>query len=59
VTAGSRLEIFVTRARTRSGRYRFGAVGNYFSYEFKAAGIRRRLERCLRPGSRTPRRRCL
>lgn len=56
--AGTRLEIFVTRPRTRSGRYRFGAIGNYYRFTIRERGLSPRVDRCLKPGTTTPLRRC-
>jgi hypothetical protein len=58
VRAGAKLEILVTRARTASGRFKYGAIGNYFAYTARARGFSPRVTRCLKPGSKTPRTRC-
>jgi hypothetical protein len=55
---GAALELLVTRAHTSAGRYRFGAVGNYFRYTVRNGRLSARTDRCLQPGSTTPRRRC-
>jgi hypothetical protein len=55
---GAQLQIFITRGASGSGRFSEGAFGNYFLYEFGAEGIRKRVVRCLRPNSMTPRRQC-
>lgn len=56
---GARLELLVTRPRTASGRYRYGAIGNYFRYDVRAGALGSRVDRCLKPGSKVPRRRCV
>jgi hypothetical protein len=55
---GAALEVFVTMRPRGGGRFRHGAIGNYFKYVFDANGIRTRTTRCLRPGSMRPRRSC-
>jgi hypothetical protein len=56
---GAVLEILVTRARTSSGRYRYGAIGNYYRYTIRGERLSARVDRCLKPGSTTPRKRCV
>jgi hypothetical protein len=56
--AGAVLELRVTMKRRGSGRFRHGAFGNYFRYEFGRGEVRSRTVRCLLPGKRAPRRRC-
>jgi hypothetical protein len=56
--AGTKLEIFVTRKRSGTGRYRFGAIGNYYRYNVGAGSLSARIDRCLKPGSRTPLKDC-
>lgn len=56
--AGTRLEVFVSRSRTTSGLYKFGAIGNYFRYTVRSRGLSARTDRCLKPGSTTPLKRC-
>jgi hypothetical protein len=56
--AGSSLEIWVTRGRTKSGVYHYGAFGRYFRYPIRAGAVGARIDRCLLPGSVVPRRRC-
>lgn len=58
VRAGAKLEIFVTRARTASGRFKYGAIGNYFAYTARRVGFSPRVNRCLKPGSKVPLKRC-
>jgi hypothetical protein len=48
LSAGSRIEIRVTQRR---------AIGAYIAYRIKDGNFEK-IERCLRPGSKTPRRRC-
>jgi hypothetical protein len=55
---GAALEVFVTMAPRGNGRFRHGAIGNYFKYVFDDNGIRKRTTRCLRVGSKKPRRSC-
>ena len=54
VPAGDRIEVRVTRGRTGSGRYRYGAVGRYYRWPVRAGKLGRRVTRCLQPGSRRP-----
>jgi hypothetical protein len=49
---GDRLELRLTHARDRSGRYRFGAIGRRFRWRVAGDGLGRRTERCTAPGSR-------
>jgi hypothetical protein len=56
--AGATLEIRVTRGRSGSGRYEFGAFGKVFRYEFERGGVGSRAVRCTLPGKRAVRRRC-
>jgi hypothetical protein len=58
VPTGAKLEILVTRSKTKSGRYRHGAIGNYFSYTAGASGLGKRVDRCLKVGKRTPSKQC-
>jgi hypothetical protein len=52
--AGDKLVIRVTHRATGKGKYRFGAIGRYFSYEVLSDTIGKRTARCLNPGSRKP-----
>lgn len=54
--SGARIELLVTKARSRSGRYLYGAVGNYFAWPVQGSSTGRRVTRCLPPGSRKPER---
>ena len=56
--AGERLELFVTRSKTGSGRFKHGAIGNYYRYTVRGGGLAPRLDRCLKPGKTTPLKRC-
>ncbi len=56
--AGDRIEIFVTRSKTASGRFRHGAIGNYYRYSVRSGALGARLDRCLKPGKTTPLKRC-
>jgi hypothetical protein len=56
--AGTKLEILVTRKRSGTGRYRFGAIGNYYRYDVRSGGLSARIERCLKPGKTTPLKDC-
>jgi hypothetical protein len=58
VRAGDKIEIFVTRSKTTSGRYRHGAIGNYYRFFARSGGVSPRLDRCLKPDSKTPLKRC-
>ena len=51
---GDRIEIRVTLGRTGTGRYRFGAVGKYYSWPIESGKLGRKKTRCLQPGSRKP-----
>lgn len=55
---GAKLEFWVTKGRTRSGSYKYGAIGSYISYTVGFGGIGSRVIRCLLPGSRLPRSNC-
>jgi hypothetical protein len=55
---GVALEIRVTKPAAKSGRYRHGAIGNYFRYTTIRRGLSERLDRCLLPGSDEPKRKC-
>jgi hypothetical protein len=52
VGAGDRIEIRLTQPRSRSGRYRFGAIGKVFRWPVVRGGLGPRTERCTRPDSR-------
>ena len=54
IGAGGALEIRVTMARQKKGRFRYGAIGRYFRYPVTNAGLGKRKLRCLDPGSRKP-----
>ena len=54
IRAGDRIEIRITRGRSRKGRYRFGAVGKYYRWPVISNGLGERVSRCLQPGSRKP-----
>jgi hypothetical protein len=54
---GARIEVRVTRPASRSGTYRFGAIGSYTRIDIRRGGVHT-TDRCLLPGSRVPRRRC-
>jgi hypothetical protein len=54
--SGAKIELRVTKARSRSGRYRYGAIGNYFAWPVQGSHTGSRVTRCLPPGSKTPRR---
>lgn len=55
---GAVLELLVTRKRSGSGRFKFGAIGDYYRYVIRRNSLGPRTERCLKPGSTTPRTRC-
>lgn len=54
VPAGDHIVIRITHRATGKGRYKFGAIGKYYSYSVEADGIGKRKTRCLNPGSRKP-----
>jgi hypothetical protein len=58
--AGARIELRVTHARDNKpgSTYRFGAIGSYTRWDIRAGRRPKRTDRCLRPGSSTPRKRC-
>jgi hypothetical protein len=56
--AGSTLELRVTHPQTAAGDFRHGAIGGYFRFAVRANGLGDRVDRCLMPGSTTPRRTC-
>jgi hypothetical protein len=51
---GSTLELWVTRAKDRSDRYRYGAVGEYRCYRVRHSSLAKPIERPLQPGSPKP-----
>ena len=51
---GSTLELWVTRAKDRSDRYRYGAVGEYRCYRVRRSSLAKPIERPLQPGSPKP-----
>jgi hypothetical protein len=55
---GAALEIRVTRPASNAGRYQYGAIGEYFRFKANPQGLGKPLERCLKPGSDTPRTKC-
>jgi hypothetical protein len=55
---GATLQIWATKRATRSGDYRYGAIGGYASYPVQSGTIGTRVSRCLMPGSLTPRVTC-
>jgi hypothetical protein len=56
--AGGVIQVFVTHPRTGSGPYRFGAFGTMITARVLSNALAGPVTRCLRPGSRTPRKRC-
>jgi hypothetical protein len=54
VRSGGSLEIRVTLARQKKGRFRYGAIGKYYRYPVNNAGLGKRKLRCLNPGSHKP-----
>ena len=46
--------IRVTHRATGKGKFRYGAIGKYFSYAVLSDGIGKRTTRCLNPGKRKP-----
>lgn len=57
--AGDKLEIWVTKSRSGTGIYKYGAFGSYISYTVGSNGtLGKRTLRCLMPGSLTPRTTC-
>jgi hypothetical protein len=55
---GATIEVFETHKATGSGRFEFGAIGGYSRYRVRANDVGPATKRCLRPGSRTPRKKC-
>jgi hypothetical protein len=51
VRAGDRLQVFITQPATRSGRYRFGAIGKVTTWPVRSGGLGALTQRCLRPGT--------
>ena len=58
LAAGDHLEIWVTKAASGTGNYRYGAFGAYIDYLVGDGGLTHRVLRCLMPGSLTPMRVC-
>ncbi len=58
LATGDKLELWVTKRRSGTGIYRFGAFGRYISYTVGTGTIGNRILRCLMPGSLTPMRVC-
>jgi hypothetical protein len=56
---GATVEFRVTRPAGKTGRYRFGAVGNYVKFTVTAKGLAQRRDRCLMPDSKVPKQRCV
>jgi hypothetical protein len=57
LSGGDRLEVRITQRKTRSGRYRHGAIGRRVTWRVTPSGLGRRTERCTMPG-KTKRIRC-
>lgn len=58
LAAGGTIQVTVTHARTGSGPYRFGAFGTMITARVLSNAVAGQVTRCLRPGSKTPRKRC-
>jgi hypothetical protein len=58
IASGAVLEVRVTHPRAASGRFKFGAFGALITLPIASGDVGPQRSRCLRPGSRTPRRRC-
>jgi hypothetical protein len=56
--AGALLDVLVTRPAGGRGEFRFGAYGRHVRFKIRRGDVAPRVERCLAPGSRTPRRTC-
>jgi hypothetical protein len=54
LSAGDRLEVRVTQPRSRSGRFKFGAIGKVTSFPITRDGLGAPRRRCTRPGSAKP-----
>ena len=52
VPVGDRIEVRITRPRSRSGRFRFGAIGKVIRFPITSAGLGQSKLTCTRPGSR-------
>jgi ribosomal protein S27E len=51
---GDKIVFRVTRGPTGKGKFKFGAIGKYISYDVTKGGLDHRVVRCLNPGSRKP-----
>jgi hypothetical protein len=51
---GNKLEIWVTKAPSGTGQFKYGAIGAYIAYTIKSGVLTNRIVRCLMPGSMTP-----
>jgi hypothetical protein len=51
LSPGDRVEMRLTRPRTRAGRYRFGAIGKRWTWPVLRQRLGTRTEHCTRPGS--------
>jgi hypothetical protein len=51
VRSGDFIEVRATQPKQGRGRLRYGAVGRSFRWPVKAAGLGRRVDRCLAPGT--------
>jgi ribosomal protein S17 len=51
VQAGDSVRVRITRPRTKTGRFRFGAFGKVIRWPITSAGLGRSRLTCLRPGS--------
>jgi hypothetical protein len=56
---GATVEFRVTRPAGKTGRYRFGAIGNYVKFTVTRGGLGARRDRCLLPDSKVPKQRCV
>jgi hypothetical protein len=52
IPAGDRLEVRLTHPRTRSGRFRFGAIGKTVRWPITSTALGQSKVTCQRPGSR-------
>jgi ribosomal protein S17 len=52
VSAGDTIKVRITRPRSKSGRFRFGAFGRVVRWPITSSGLGRSKSTCTRPGSR-------
>lgn len=55
---GSTLAVRATMRKQGDGRYRRGAIGSFYTYKIRGGRVGTRTERCMPPGSTTPKKSC-